>query len=410
MKKVIAILFVLFTCTFNLTAQTAKFIDVKGKDVIGTDGKPFLIKGTNLGNWLVPEGYMFKFKSVNSQRLINEALTELVGPEEMKLFWRKFQDTYITEADIHFLKASGCNSIRVPFNYKLFTSEDYMGQNNPNRGFELMDRLIGWCKKENLYVMLDMHCAPGGQTGDNIDDGNGFPFLFKSVASRKLTADIWRKIADHYKNESIILGYDLLNEPIAHYFDVNDLNPHLEPTYKEITAAIRTVDKNHILFIGGAQWDSNFKVFGQPFDPKLVYTFHKYWTDPTVKVIQEYIDFRNKYNVPIYVGETGENTDEWVRDFRIVCEKNNIGWHYWPYKKLDNTKGFMSFNIPANYDKIIEYAEKPRSSFDEIRKAAPADREQMKQALYGFLENSKFVNCIPNKGYMEALSLKVPAK
>src|SRR3978361_250190 len=103
MKKVIAILFVLFTCTFNLSAQTAKFIGVKGKDVIGTDGKPFLIKGTNLGNWLGPEGYMFKFKAVNSQRLINETLTELVGPEEMKLFWRKYQDTYITEADIHFL-------------------------------------------------------------------------------------------------------------------------------------------------------------------------------------------------------------------------------------------------------------------------------------------------------------------
>lgn len=410
MKKLFFVLLLTFACVVNVYAQTAKFIGVKGKEIIGQDGKPFLIRGTNLGNWLVPEGYMFKFKAVNSQRLINEALTELVGPEEMKLFWRKFQDTYITAEDIHFLKGTGMNSIRIPFNYRLFTNEDYMGQNNPNRGFELLDRVIGWCKKENLYVMLDMHCAPGGQTGDNIDDGNGYPFLFKSAASRKLTADIWRKIADHYKNEPTILGYDLLNEPIAHYFDVADLNPHLEPTYKEITAAIRSVDKNHILFLGGAQWDSNFKIFGQPFDNKLVYTFHKYWTEPTLKIVQEYMDFRDKYNVPIYVGETGENTDEWVRDFRIVCEKNNIGWHYWPYKKLDNTKGFMSFNEPANYDKVIEYTEKPRANFEEIRKAAPADREQMKQALYAFLESSKFVNCIPNKGYIEALGLKVPAK
>jgi endoglucanase len=410
MKKAIAILLVLFTGTLNLTAQTARFITVKGQEIIGQDNKPFLIKGTNLGNWLVPEGYMFQFKKVNSQRLINEALTELVGPEEMKLFWKKFQDTYITEADIHFIKASGCNSIRIPFNYKMFTTEDYMGQNNPNRGFELLDRVIGWCKKENLYVMLDMHCAPGGQTGDNIDDGNGYPFLFNSAASRKLTSDIWRKIANRYKNETIILGYDLLNEPIAHYFDVAALNPHLEPTYKEITAAIRSVDKNHILFIGGAQWDSNFKVFGPPFDSKLVYTFHKYWTDPTQKVIQEYIDFRNKYNVPIYVGETGENTDEWVRDFRLVCEKNNIGWHYWPYKKLDNTKGYMSFKVPANYNKIIDYTEKPRGSFEEIRKAAPTDRAELKKALDDFLENSKFANCTPQKGYMEALGLKIPAK
>lgn len=410
MKKVIFLLTVLVASAFNLHAQNAKFISVKGKEIIGQDGKPFLIRGTNLGNWLVPEGYMFKFKKVNSQKLINQAFTELIGPAETRLFWKQFQDTYITQCDIRFLKASGMNSIRIPFNYKMFTNEDYMGMNNPNRGFELLDRVIAWCKQEDLYVMLDMHCAPGGQTGDNIDDGDGFPFLFKSAANRKQTADIWKRIADHYKNESIILGYDLLNEPIAHYFDVNDLNPHLEPVYKEITAAIRTVDKNHILFLGGAQWDSNFKIFGKPFDSKLVYTFHKYWTDPTQQVIQEYIDFRDKYNVPIYVGETGENKDEWVRAFRIVCEKNNIGWHFWPYKKLDNTAGFMSFNVPAGYEEIIDYTEKPRSSFEEIRKAAPADREKIKRALYAFLENSEFANCIPQRGYIEALGLKVPAK
>ncbi|MBB5397259.1 glycoside hydrolase family 5 protein [Mucilaginibacter sp. AK015] len=410
MKKLIAMLLLTTAAMAGAFAQAPKFITVKGREVIGVDGKPFLMRGTNLGNWLVPEGYMFKFKKINSQRLINEALTELVGPEEMKVFWRKFQDTYITEADIKFLKASGMNSLRIPFNYKLFTYEDYMGQNNPNRGFELLDRVIGWCKKAKLYVILDMHCAPGGQTGDNIDDGNGYPFLFTSAASRKLTADIWRKIASHYKNETIIMGYDLLNEPIAHYFDVKALNPHLEPTFKQITAAVRSVDKNHIVFIGGAQWDSNFKPFGKPFDSKSVYTFHKYWTGVKQDVIQEYMDFRDKYNVPIYVGETGENTDEWVRDFRILCEKNRIGWHYWPYKKLDNLQGIASFNVPEGYNEIIDYTEKPRGSFEEIRKAAPADREKIKKALYGFLENCKFVNCSPNKGYIEALGLKVPAE
>jgi endoglucanase len=410
MKKVIILFAALVTCACTLRAQAPKFISTKGKEVIGVDGKPFLIKGTNLGNWLVPEGYMFKFKAVNSQRLINQAFTELIGPEETRLFWKKFQDTYITQADIKFIKASGANSIRIPFNYKLFTTANYMGMNNPNRGFELLDRVISWCKQENLYVMLDMHCAPGGQTGDNIDDGDGYPFLFTSAANRKQTADIWKRIANHYKNESIILGYDLLNEPIAHYFKVDEINPHLEPTYKEITAAVRSVDKNHIVFIGGAQWDSNFKIFGKPFDSKAVYTFHKYWTDATKAVVQEYIDFRDKYNVPIYVGETGENTDKWVHDFRIVCEENNIGWHYWPYKKLDSDRGFMSFNIPDGYQEVIDYTEKPRASFDDIRKAAPADRAKIKAALYAFLENSKFANSIPQKGYIEALGLKVPAK
>ncbi|RFZ82933.1 glycoside hydrolase family 5 protein [Mucilaginibacter terrenus] len=410
MKKVLLLLAVLYAGISNVSAQQTKFISTKGKDVIGTDGKPFLIRGTNLGNWLVPEGYMFKFEDASSHRLINQAISELVGPEEAKLFWKKFLENYITRDDIHFLKASGMNSIRIPFNYRMFTTEEYMGGNDPNRGFALLDKVIGWCKQEKLYVLLDMHCAPGGQTGDNIDDGFGYPFLFKSAASRAQAAQIWKRIADHYKNEPTVMGYDLLNEPIAHYFDVNDLNPHLEPVYKELTVAVRSVDKNHIIFLGGAQWDSNFKIFGKPFDPKLVYTFHKYWTDASVKVVQEYIDFRDKYNVPIYVGETGENTDEWVRDFRLVCEKNNIGWHYWPYKKLDSSRGIMSFDKPDGYQEVIDYTQKPRTTFKNIRDTAPKDREKIRQALYALLENCKFANCKPQKGYIEALGLKVPAK
>jgi endoglucanase len=409
MKRIVLGVLLLMFFVPALKAQTGKFINVKGKEIIGPDGKQFLITGTNLGNWLVPEGYMFKFKSVNSARLINEAITELLGPEEAKIFWEKFQDTYITAGDIHFLKASGMNSIRIPFNYRLFTAENYCGQNNPNRGFELLDRVIGWCKNEGLYVILDMHCAPGGQTGDNIDDGYGYPFLFKSKAMQQLTADIWRRIADHYKSETTIMGYDLLNEPIATYFNAAELNPYLEPLYIEITKAIRTVDKNHIMFLGGAQWDSNFKIFGPPFDKKLVYQFHKYWTKTTGKeVIQDYIDFRDKYNVPIYCGETGENKDEWCEAFRKTLEENNIGWHYWPYKKLDNTAGIITFDMPPGYDKIIDYTEQPRADFAAIRKAAPADREQIKRALYAFLNNCKFENCKPNKGYIEALGFKVP--
>lgn len=405
-KHILCLAFVALLVSPVMLKAQGGFIGVKGKEIIGPDGKSFMMRGTNLGNWLMPEGYMFKFNKTNSPRLINEAITELLGPDEAKAFWKKYQDAYITEPDIHYLKSIGVNSIRIPFNYRLFTNESYLDQNDPNRGFVLLDRVIGWCKKEGIYVILDMHAAPAGQTGDNIDDGYGYPFLFKNEESRKLTADVWRRIADHYKNEKIILGYDLLNEPIATYFNASEFNPYLEPVYKQITAAIRTVDKNHIIILGGAQWDSNFKPFGQPFDPKLVYQFHKYWTKPTKEVIQEYIDFRDKYNVPIYCGETGENTDGWVDTFKNVLEQNHIGWHYWPYKKIDNTRGFVTFDVPANYDKVIEYAEKPRSSFEEIRKATPADREQIKKALYDFIENSKFEHCRVNKGYVGALGFK----
>jgi endoglucanase len=404
-KKQIPMLIV--TLVLMLAAQAQKkFIYTEGKNLMLPDGRPFIMRGTNLGNWLVPEGYMFKLKDVNSPRLINQTFSELIGPSAVDSFWKTYLNNYITSADIHYLKSIGVNSIRVPFNYRLFTSEKYLGETNSNHGFELLDRLVNWCKKEQLYILLDMHCAPGGQTGDNIDDGDGYPFLFESEKDQQLTTSIWKRIATRYANEPIIIGYDLLNEPIATYFNADDFNYKLEGVYKRITKAIRQVDKNHLIFLGGAQWDSNFTPFGLPFDNKLVYTFHTYWNSPTQKAIQRFIDFREQNNVPIYCGETGENTNEWIDSFRTVLDNARIGWHFWPYKKMDDTRGFVKFERPVNYDSVIHYAETAKKNFADIRKYRPQNSAIIKQALNEYLDNCLFKNCASNNGYIKALGFK----
>ena len=398
-------LMLLNNCLNQIQAQG--FISVRSKEIVETNGKPFIIKGTNLGNWLVPEGYMFRFQNTPSPRLINQALTELIGPEEMKLFWKKYLENYITQDDIHYLKSIGCNSLRIPFHYKLFTDEEYLGGKGDARGFQIMDKLISWCKKEGLYLILDMHCAPGGQTGDNIDDSWGYPFLFDDTKSRKIFIDTWVKLAKRYSKETTILGYDLLNEPIAHFFDTAHFNPLLEPLYREATKAIRANDKNHLIFLGGAQWDSNFSMFGKPFDSKLVYTFHKYWTSATVEVIKDYLSFRDKYNVPLYCGETGENNDEWVKSFRILLDEYHIGWHFWPYKKMENKAGFVDFARPEGFEKIQAYADSARNNFEHMRKLRPTDMTLVRKSLDQFIENCKFKNCRPSEGYIKALGFNI---
>ncbi|HVE56676.1 MAG TPA: glycoside hydrolase family 5 protein [Pyrinomonadaceae bacterium] len=386
------------------TQTPPKFVGVRGKEFVLPGGKPIFLKGINLGNWLLPEGYMFDFKKANSAQMIYTVFNQLVGEAEARKFWKQFQDTYITHEDIKFIKKSGFNSVRVPFSYRLFVSE-----NNPQKlegvGYELLERVVGWCKQEGLYVVLDMHAAPGGQTGDNIDDGAGYPFLFESAEDQDLTIKIWQKLAARYKNESIIIGYDLLNEPIAHYFDKDHFNPKLEPLYKRITAAIRAVDKNHVIFLGGAQWDSNFKVFGAPFDKKLVYTFHKYWTATDQSVIQEYIDFGNKYNVPVWMGESGENTYEWIDAFRKLLEKNQIGWCFWTYKRLNANATIASVKRNKDWDEIVKFAESPRTTFEEIRRERPP-KDKIDKALANYLEQIKFANCKINEEYLKALGLK----
>ena len=186
--------------------EAQSFFTINGKNIIGPDGKPFLMKGTNLGNWLVPEGYMFTFKDAASPRMINEVISELIGPSGARQFWKAHLANYITRKDIHYLRSIGMNSIRIPFHYKLFTDEDYLGGRGEARGFALMDSVIKWCAEENLPVILDMHAAPGGQTGDNIDDSYGYPYLFKSKSSQDLMTKIWVKIAEKYKNEPVIIN------------------------------------------------------------------------------------------------------------------------------------------------------------------------------------------------------------
>ncbi|RPI73242.1 MAG: glycoside hydrolase family 5 protein [Ignavibacteriales bacterium] len=395
------LILILVILTSILTYSQSGFVSVRGKNIVDTAGKKLILKGIGIGNWLVPEGYMFKFKKTSSPGLIDKTLRELIGPAETNKFWKKFRENYITRNDIQFLKQAGFNSIRVPFNFRLFASED-----NPEifleEGFVQLDKIISFCEEADLYVILDMHCAPGGQTGDNIDDSFGYPFLFLDKESQLLTINIWKRIAERYKDKTIITGYDLLNEPIAHYFDIDNLNPKLELFFKELVNEIRKTDKNHIVFIGGAQWNSNFDVFGPPFDSLSVYTFHKYWTEPTLEVIQSYIDYRDRYNVPVWMGESGENTNDWIYTFRNVLEENEIGWCFWPYKKLDSDRGVVSIDTPDGWEKIQEYAEGDRSTYSSIRESRPS-REEVLNILSQYLENCKFENCIINKEYLNAL-------
>lgn len=387
-------------------AASSKFVTISGQNLIQPDGSKLFIMGTNLGNWLNPEGYMFKFNKANSGRFINEMFSQLVGPDATAEFWKAFKDNYITREDVQFIKHTGANTIRLPFHYKLFTDEDYMGLTANQDGFARVDSVIGWCRDAGLYLILDMHDAPGGQTGDNIDDSYGYPWLFESKASQDLYCDIWRRIADRYKNEPVILGYELFNEPIAPYFpNMEELNGKLEDVYKMGVKAIREVDTNHIILLGGAQWNGNFKPFkDSKFDDKIMYTCHRYGGEPTKAAIQTIINFRDSVNLPMYMGEIGHNTDEWMATFCQTMKDNNIGYTFWPYKKMDGSS-FVGITPPENWAKIIYFSEAPRSTYKEIREARP-DQAVALKAMTDFIEACKLEKCVVQEGYIKALGMK----
>ena len=400
-RKIDFLFLAFFAIPFSIPVNAAQgFVHASGSNLVDSANRPLMLRGINLGNWLEPEGYMFHFTGgPQSPREIEQLTTELLGPDKAAAFWQQWRETYITEADIDRIKKEGFNSVRVPIHWKFFDSDDA-------EGFRLLDRLVQWARKDGIYVIIDLHCAPGGQTGTNIDDSDGYPWLYSSPRAQEHTIAVWRRIASHYKNEPIVLGYDLLNEPIPHFPQLQQYNKDLEPFYRRLVEAIRQVDRNHVMILGGAQWDSNFKVFGPPFDSNLMYTFHKYWTAPDASVIREYLDFRDRYHVPIWLGESGENKDEWIAAFTKTLEENQVGWCFWPYKKMDAASNVVTFDRPAHWDQVVKFAALPTGTGNaEKRIAARPSATDIQDAFDDLLRKVQFSSERANDGYIKALGL-----
>jgi endoglucanase len=390
-----ALLALLFLVGLTVPAAAEMMVRIEGKRFIAPDGDTLQIKGISLGNWLMPEGYMFKFEVAKSPRQIYGAFDRLLGRERAAAFWEQFRDTYITREDIRFIKSVGFNTVRIPLHYRLFMDEqgEIAGE-----GWGLLDRVLGWVADAGLLAIVDLHAAPGGQTGINHDDGPGYPLMFYVPRDRQLTVKLWRAIAQRYAGNRAILGYDILNEPIAPYHDTATLNPRLEPFYKEVTAAIRDVDPGRVVILAAGQWSSNFDMFGPPFADNLAYTYHSFWASTKRDSIQRHLNFASRYDVPLFLGETGELTDEWNERFRRLHEAHGIGWSFWTYKNLDTPSTVISIPLPEGWKEIVAFA-------DGERKDKPAEA-LIDRAIAQYLDGIRFRNGVVQWSYLESLGLK----
>jgi len=378
----------------------AGFVRIEGKRFLEADGRPLFLKGINLGNWLMPEGYMFKFEKQKSPKQIDAVLAHLVGRDGADAFWQAFRARYIAADDLRFIRSVGFNVVRLPMHHALF-AEPEPPHRFTGEGWRLVDRLVGWARAEGLRVILDLHAAPGGQTGINHDDGPGFPMLFYVPAFQRRTLALWQEIARRYRDEPAVLGYDLLNEPITPYADVAYLNPRLEPFYRRLVEAIRVVDPHHPIFLAGAQWSGSFEMLGPPFAGNVAYTYHKFWSSTERDAVQPYLDFSNRYDVPVFLGESGELTDEWTRAFRLLNEKHGIGWCFWTYKNLDSSSTVASIRRPADWDAVAAVAALPRGGWA----AATPPRAVAERALADYLDGLPVERTRINWSYLGALGL-----
>ena len=335
--------------TARLRGDTMGFVKAVGKEIQLND-KPILLRGFGLGGWLLPEGYMWKlYGKCDRPRRMEALIEKLCGKAYATSFWQSYFDRYITYWDMELIKSQGFNSIRLPLNARHLKEECTLAH---------IDDLVAWCKKLGLLVILDMHGAPGGQTGTNIDDSErDLPELFENDAYQQELIDLWRMLACRYKDETAVAGYDLFNEPLPEWF--SKYNTLVLPLYRKLTHAIREVDKNHMIIVEGVHWATDFSIFevleSEPLDDNCMLQFHKYWSNPDKESILPYLDLRERLNMPLFMGEGGENNLSWYTAVFPLYERENISWSFWSYKKMDCRNSPITFPVPAAWETLIQH-------------------------------------------------------
>ena len=349
----------LLSLLFTGTLPAQSFLSTNGGAIINEAQDTVLLRGMGLGGWMVQEGYMLQTDGfAGPQHEIRQTIQALIGEADTEAFYDAWLTNHVRRTDIDSLKVWGFNSVRLPMHYNLYTlsieDEPVAGEQTwLTKGFELTDSLISWCAQNEMYVVLDLHAAPGGQGMDaNISDYDDTkPSLWESAANRAKMVALWGRLAERYADEPWVAGYDLLNEP---NWELPG-NVLLRQLYEECTAAIRAVDTQHIIFIEGNWFANDFTGLTPPWDDQLVYSPHKYWSINDRGSIQFALDLRETYDVPLYLGESGENSNVWFRDAIRLFEDNGIGWAWWPNKKIENVAGPLSVPKTDGYQTLLDY-------------------------------------------------------
>lgn len=336
-----------------------------------------LLRGMGLGGWMLQEPYMLQLSgAATNQGSIRKKITELVGAQRTDTFYNAWLENHYTKADIDSLARWGFNSVRLPMHYNLFTlpieEEPVKGKDTwIETGFVMTDELLSWCKVNKIYLVLDLHAAPGGEGKDAAisDYDSTKPSLWQSEENRRKTISLWSKLADRYKNETWIGGYDLVNEPNWGFQNSNDKNgcaetenAPLRSLYVDLVNAIRKVDTNHLVFIEGNCWGNNYKGMFPFRYPNIVISFHKYWNYNDSNSVRGMLEIRSQNNMPVWLGESGENSNTWTTQAIRLLEDNNIGWAWWPLKKIGFNCPF-EIRRPLGYEQLVNYwrgrADKP---------------------------------------------------
>jgi hypothetical protein len=328
---------------------------IEGSCIVDEGGNIVLLRGVGLGGWMNMENFITGYPGYEEGW--RQALRRELGPEKYELFFDRFLEHFFAGADAAFLQSLGLNSVRLAINYRHFES-DLAPFEIREQGFKHLDRVIDLCARHELYTIIDLHAVQGYQNQDwHSDNSTHRAFLWEQKHFQDRAAHLWEVIATRYRGNRWVAGYNLINEP-------NDpVGDMLIPVTRRLYDTVRVADPDHLVFIDGNRYSSDFSLFTEPW-PGVVYAAHDYalcgmlpgglypghtgsvWCDrPWLeKHFLKKSAFMREHGVPIWVGEFGpvytgdperdSTRYDLARDQIDLFDSHGAGWAIWTYKDI----------------------------------------------------------------------------
>ncbi|KAJ7486029.1 glycoside hydrolase [Mycena galericulata] len=368
-------------------------LKVSGTKIVDQDGNEVILRGAGLGGWMNMENFISGYPGCEFQ--IRQALSDAIGQEKSEFFFDKFLEYFFLDSDAKFFSSLGLNCIRLPFNYRHF--EDDM---NPRvlkeSGFKHLDRVIELCASYNIYTILDLHTSPGGQNTDwHSDHGGHIANFWVHKDFQDRTVWLWEKLAEHYKGNKWIAGYNPLNEP------TDPTHTRVIQFYSRVHSAIRAIDPAHIIFFDGNTFASDFSHFGDAHKnwDNTAYSIHDYSIFGFPSAPESYVSseqqqhrLRRSYEKkrqwmderglcvwngewgPVYArkqyeGEATEKINEErykvLKDQLDIYNKDRLSWSIWLYKDI-GFQGMVYLDLETPYMSLFRnfLAKKHRLAVD----------------------------------------------
>jgi len=374
------------------------FLKTKGRQIVGANEKPIVLKGVSIGGWMNLEDFINGYPgSEEGLRLI---MAETIGKTKAEFFFNRLLDHIFNEDDAKFIAELGMNHVRLPLNYRHFEDDD-KPFTYKEEGFKRLDRALDWCQKHGLYAILDMHSVQGWQNNDwHCDNSSRHTLFWKHKQFQDRFVALWEVFAERYKGRAVVAGYDLMNEPICNAFRGRFTHNYipdwelLNNVYRRTVGAIRKIDPEHIIFLEGDNYSMEFSGMEPPFAENLVYSSHNYipcglsgdypgvpdnyWAIGDSDENDNYWDkkrqreeffgsegakFAQEHSVPLWISEFGsayngpidKKPDRLLSldDQLNVFDEFGANWSIWTYKDL-GVMAMLSASVESDYVELIK--------------------------------------------------------